>query len=294
MQKRLTVVWRIAWGVSALLWPVSPAPAERPVPSGQSAVTISYQTASGAVSFSGNRGYLDEANLGPSDATILGGAPNIAAFNSVNSFGRRTALANSNPNFANVLGPNESLVTHAFFKNVPAGGLVEPFFPGLVENGDLTITVENIQFAQPVTVDQSTFMMHVLWNADQVDRLVPFYTNVHNHHTETNHFRDFDDFLNGGIFNDSPSNTALGAVTAQFTGSGTDTLGFSITVPYTILRNLEDIGQSVPAGLPAPQGFLEPFHFHFEYIVTPEPTSLMLVLAATLFARRRVPFERVY
>lgn len=259
-----------------------------PIPIGSSTVTVGYDTTGGAVSFSGSRDFLSDAT-GPGDATVLGSAPNITAFNSVNSFGRRTALANSNPAFADVLGPNESLITHAFFKNVPSQ-LNDDFFPDLVPNGDLTFTVDDIHFDGPVTVDESTLLMHVLFNGDQVDQLPNFYFNVHNHHTGTDPFRNFDEFINGGIFSDFPftgANYVLGDVTPQFTGNGTDTLGFSVTVPYDILKNIEEVGQQVPAGLPAPQGFLEPFHFHFEYVVTPEPATLALLLPGVLLISRR-------
>jgi hypothetical protein len=272
-------------GVGVLLFAVHAAVAERPMPVGESTVTVEYETAAGPVSFQGDRNYLGDA-VGPGDATVLGAAPNITAFNSVNSFGRRTALANTNPVFADVLGPDESLVTHAFFKNVP-GQMNDAFFSDIVEDGDVTFTVEGIEFNRPVSVVEDTFLMHLLWNGDQADRLNPPYINVHNHHTGSASFRDEADFLAGGIFSEFPSNTTFGTVSPVFEQIDPNTLGFSITIPYSMLRHLEDQGQSVPDGLPAPQGFLEPFHLHFEYVVTPEPGTLALLLGAVLVVRRR-------
>ena len=60
-------------------------------------------------------------------------------------------------------------------------------------------------------------------------------------------------------------------------GNGTNQLDLTVSFPYGILRNLEETGQDVPDHLRAPQGFLEPWHFHLEYVV-PEPATLAMVL----------------
>ncbi len=238
----------------------------QPIPTGSSTVTVSYETAQGEVSFSGERAYLPDA-AGPTDATSLGAAPNIRAFNATNSFGRRTTLANSNPQFQHVLDEDETLITHAFFKNIPTQ-LGEVYFPDLVPDGLVTITIGPIEFATPVEVDRETLMLHALWNGDQVDQLPLFYINLHNHHTAENVFRDMEDFINGGVFSDFPvANYVLGDVSPVISGSGTNTLHLTFTFPYAILENLEEAGQTVPGNLPAPQGFLEPFHIHVEYVV---------------------------
>lgn len=114
-------------------------------------------------------------------------------------------------------------------------------------------------------------MVHKMWDADQVDWLYYFYINVHNHDTGTDPFRDFDDFFPLVFMNLPSSNYDLGVLTGprgiEVFGDGTDTLGFRITIPYQNLRHFEDVDQQVPVGLPAPFGFLEPFHFHVEFVV---------------------------
>ncbi len=272
---------------------VTKASAAGPIPIGTSTVTVGYDTTAGPVSFSGDRAYLDDAT-GPGNSTVLGAAPNIRAFNSIDSFGRRTFLANSNPIFAGVLGGDETLVTHAFFKNVPTD-IGQDFFPDLVEGGGITIEVGSIEFATPATIDPSTMMLHALWNPEQADQLGNPYINLHNHHTQTDPFRDSNDFLAGGIFSTFPvANFTLGDLGATVTGNGTTSLALSVTIPYTMLQNLEELGQVVPPGLPAPQGFLEPFHFHIEYAVTPEPSTLALLILALLPRRRRPGAKRTH
>jgi hypothetical protein len=246
----------------------------RPVPMGSSTTRISYQTESGPFSASGERNY---AGVGPTDATVLVGADNIKLFNSLNEFGRRALVPGA------VLA-NESLITHAFYKIDNSSD----YFPGIVEGGDIRLQFEGIHFDQPVTVDESTMMMHVLWNADQVDQLDEFYISVQNHHTAAFPFRDADGFFAVGVFNELPIATvAYDDIDPIVTGNGTDTIGIELTFPYDLLRHFEEYGQVVPSGLPAPHGFLEPYHLHLEYVVTPEPSSLVLLLAGALVAVRR-------
>jgi len=260
-----------AWCGLAVLAMTAPATA-RPVPIGSSTTTVSYPTATGVVSYSGDRNYM---GTGFSDATNLDGAPNIRTFNSANIYGRRTDLQASHPMFSHVLGPDESLLAHAFLK-IDNGA---EYFPGLLPGSDVTVSVSNIRFNEPVTVDRSTFLFHTLWRADQADRLQHPYHHLHNLHTADAAFRDLDDFLAGAIFSDTPEpNYLLGDTAPVFTGEGTETLGFSITFPYNFLKNLEEEGlHPPPAGLPAPGGFLEPYHIHFEYTVVPEPGVLVLL-----------------
>ena len=262
------------------------ARAERPIPNGPATVMLGYETTSGPVSFSGLRNFEPDAE-GPGDATILGAAPNVRMFNSINSFGRRTALANSNPIFADVLGPDETLIAHAFFKNVPFD-VDEDFFPDIVEGADVSISIGPITFDHPVTVVDSTVLFHTLWN-EQADELEHPYHHLHNLHTAADPFRDFDDFVAGGIFATFPENNfTLASITPTFTGNGTDTLMLNIDIPYDMLKNLEEKGHGkVPPGLPAPHGFLEPFHFHVEYVVTPEPATLAMLLPACWWLNRR-------
>lgn len=255
-----------------------------PIPVGDALITVSYQTTNGVQSFSGSR---DFSGVGPTDATNLSAAPNIRAFNSVNTFGRRTAVA-TNPTYAHVLGSNESLVAHAFFKIDNSGD----YFPGLTNNGSITLNIENIQFAEPVTLNEETLMLHTRWNI-QADQLPAPYIQIDDHHTRLSTFRDLDAFLASGAFGNLPTpNFILGnsAVDWTITGNGTNTLSLSATFPYSQLKNFEEMGQVVPDGMPAPQGFLEPFHFHIEYVVTPEPATLTLLgLVCCGLLRRRTP-----
>lgn len=249
------------------------------VPLGPANVSISYETAGGIQTFSDDRAFT---GTGPTDATVLAGAPNIKVFNSQNSFGWRTQVPGAQY-------PGESVLTTSFFK---ADNDVD-YFPGILENSNVTVTVSGIQFSSPAEIDVSTFMMHTLWDADQVDLIEFPYVHVHNFHTATDPFRDFDAFVNAGVFTDFPhQGYALADFTPQFTGQGTTTLGFTVSIPYDLLKHLDEMhnhhGNEVPPGLPAPHGFLEPFHLHIEYIVAPEPSSLtLLAVTAGAIARRR-------
>lgn len=106
------------------------------------------------------------------------------------------------------------------------------------------------------------------------------YCNLHSHYTLTEPFRGFSLLSASAVFNSIPvPNHVLGAsgLNVVVKGNGTNQLDLAASFPYEILRNLEEMGQDVPNGVPAPQGFLEPFHFHLEYVV-PEPATLALVL----------------
>jgi len=250
--------------------------------------TVSYMTHHGPVSFSGQRDY---SGTGPGSATPLGSAPNVAAFNSVNSFGRRTLVDSA---FPNVIRDNESLVTNAFFKINNNGD----YFPELEHHGDVTIKIENMTFSEPVTVLQNTFMFHTFWLSSQVDLLLPdTYLNIHNHHTAAMNFRDLHEFESSGVFahggghGHGGENAGFGDVHPLITGDGTagSPLSIELTVPYHLFANFEQMDQVAPPGLPDPQGFLEPFHFHLEYVVVPEPATIGLVAVTSLFMvlRRR-------
>lgn len=234
----------------------------RPLPMGISTVTVRYETYEGVQAFSAER---DFNGVGPVDAAILSDAPNIKEFNAVNTFGRRTDLSR-NPNFAAVLGEDESLIAHAFFKINNA----DDFYPGLLENGRITLSFHNIHFAERVHVHLDTLLIHVKWN-DQNKELNDPYIHIDDHHTFAAAFRDIDSFLASGFFAQRPvPNYVLADPDVDWlvVGDGTDTLDISVSFPYRLLRNFEETGQPVPDGLPAPEGFLEPFHFHVEYVVS--------------------------
>jgi len=192
---------------------------------------------------------------------------------------------NTGPQFAGVLGDDESQIAHAFFKNDNGGD----FFPGITAGGDITMRIEGATFDQPVTVDPSTVMLHVLWRDDQVSALTNQYVNFHNHHTATDPFREFSSFTTTAVFSSFPvPNYVLDSpgLDVSITGNGTNQLDITATFPYDLLRNLEEMGQAVPDGIPAPQGFLEPFHFHLEYVV-PEPATLVLLAPGAVYLMRR-------
>lgn len=260
-----------------------------PVPIENSNITVSYMTTTGPVSFSGSR---DFNGTGPFDATALGAAPNIRAFNSagdgVGVFGRRTAgVLLNNPAHQNVLRDGESLVSNAFFK----ADNNQEFFPGLIQDGNVTVSIDNIRFAEPVQLVEDTLLFHVKWN-DQVNELDPSFIQTDDHHTFADSFRDLTDFQQVGLFSSFPTpNYVLGndAIGWTIHGDGTDTLSIEAVIPYAVFRNLEEAlePRDVPPGLPAPQGFLEPFHFHIEYAVVPEPGTLGLLSMGGLWLMQR-------
>lgn len=259
------------------------------MPVGENTISVSYMTDAGLQTFSGSRNYL---GVGPVSATNLGAAPNITAFNSANEFGRRITISH-NPQFANVYHADETIITNAFFKKL--GNESADFFPGITEHGDITVNITAQQFDRPVTVDTDTLLLHVLWN-DQADQLDPPYHHLHNVHTYSANFREVEEFHQAGEFAEHPvQNFVLADKHIQWTiaGEGTDTLSVSATFPYHLLKSLEEEaghgGHTVPHGLPAPHGFLEPFHFHIEYAVTPEPGTVVLLVLGAWALRRRSP-----
>ncbi len=256
-----------------------------PIPIGEADVTFSYMTTSGLRILEGQYDYSGE---GPADVVPLDGDPNLGYFNSVNTFGRRILVDGA-------VYEDESLLTHSFFK---APGHADDFFADIVEGAWLTLEVQNIHFAEPVLLQEDTVMLHKNWDADQVDQLPDFYINVHNHDTGTGPFRDFEDFF-PLVFMDFPINFELGALSGdsaiEIFGQGTDTLGFRITFPYDRFRHFEDVDQEVPPGLPAPFGYLEPFHFHLEFVVAPipEPATALILLGGLLHGLRRRRRDRL-
>ncbi len=236
-----------------------------PVPVGNSTTTVSYTTTHGDESYSVS---LDYKARNVTDAVSLVGAPNIWSFNSVNAFGRRAMLAQRG--FSVFDAAAESMIAHAFFKGVNG----DDYFPGITADSNVTIRVSGITLDQPVFVDGATVMLHALWKAEQVDCpecLPDPYIHVDNHHTAGGVYRDFDDFVSGSLFLDSPAPTYRVPdkdVSFVVSGNGTTVIDLEVTFPYALLMHFEETGQSVPKWLPAPHGFLEPFHFHLEYVLT--------------------------
>lgn len=244
-----------------------------PVPTGPSTVTVTYESAGDPVHLSAIRAYNGSS---PSDATSLNPVYNVKEFNSANGFGRRIAVAISYPK---VIGPNETVISHNFFKT----DISEDFFPGIAADGMVTFEVDAIQFDQPVWVEESTVIFHTLWDLGQIRSALHHpYHHAHNIHTLADELRDMDKFELTNEINDHQDHM-LGDMASRIiiTGEGTDTLHFMAEVPYEMFRHLAEEGQEVMPGFPAPHGFLEPFHFHFEYVVTsvPEPCALLLLLS---------------
>jgi hypothetical protein len=266
-----------------LLATVSPLLAG-PLPTGSSTVSVSYDSGGNPVLLTGVRNYNGTS---PSDATSLNPAYNVKEFNSANGFGRRIAVAISYPE---VIRPEETVIAHNFFKS----DISQPFFPGIAADGMITFEVDAIQFNEPVYVEEDTVIFHTLWDLNQIREGLHHhpYTHAHNIHTLTSELRDMDKFEATNEINDHHDHM-LGDMAGHIiiTGEGTDTLHFMAEVPYEMFKHLAEEGQEVMEGFPAPHGFLEPFHFHFEYVVTtvPEPATLLLALpaAALLSARYR-------
>ncbi|MBI4718798.1 MAG: hypothetical protein HY763_13405 [Planctomycetes bacterium] len=271
-------------GLCTAVWGLLVAPQSAsagPLPVGNCTTTVAYITDAGPVSFSGDR---DFSGIGPQSSQPLGAAPNVTTLNAVNLLGFRPRVDTV---FPEAIGDGESLLYHGIYKKPDAYN--GEFFPGLVVGGDLTITVSNIRFAEPVTVDESTFLFHTFYDAEQVDQLgAGAYEHLHNHHTATDPFRDEHHFASANVFDHGhhgAANTVLADVRPVIIGNGTDTIGFTLTVPYDLLKSLEQTTQPVPPGLPGPQGFLEPYHFHIEYVVAPEPASWLSLAVAALTLR---------
>ncbi|GJM23709.1 MAG: hypothetical protein DHS20C16_01240 [Phycisphaerae bacterium] len=259
-------------------------PSAQPQPIGSSSMSISYQTDAGQVEFSDLRSH---GGSGLGDVSNLDGAPNVGAFSAHNTLGRRPTSAQ---------GADETLMRHGFYK-YDSNGFNKPgeFFPNLTPGSSITIAIEDIEFDRPVQVQENTALLHLLWDIDQSDSLglndqnLPrAYSNPNNHHTVPN-FRDVSDFQNENVFVENPvPNYNIGDIVPTFSQSQPNMVTVSLTFPYELLRHFEDDGLGVPSGLPGPGGFLEPFHFHLEYLVVPEPSSaLTLAIGSILVCRRR-------
>jgi len=273
----------IALAILLLCLNVALAGVAYPVPIGDSTVTVSYYSNGGEVVYSGDRFFNGTS---PSAATALDDSPNIKVFQSANGFGRRLNVSLQYPE---VLGEDETLIAHNFFKS----DNYAEYFPGISSDDAITFRFEGIQFAEPVLVHEDTALFHVFWDVNQSRLLEHPYHHVHNVHTLTDPFRDTQRFFDADEFMMTPPHQVFGDLAGllEISGSGTTELTVQATIPYTMLQHLDDMNLYVPKGLPAPHGFLEPFHFHFEYVVSPvpEPAALVLLSAGAMLVvfRRR-------
>jgi hypothetical protein len=265
-----------------------------PVPLGSNLTTVSYDTASGPIGFDTTLGYHGPgASL--NDIEYLPGSGTLGAFVAYNALGRRSLVVSQDPA---AQAPNETLMRHGVYKYNANNQIdaASDFFAGVNVEGNVTLTIENITFDRPVQVRENTLLLHALWDIEQMDQLgvddqgqSRAYNSAHNHHLADG-FRNFGSFFLGGspVFVNSPPNYALSGITATVTHDAPNVIDVNISFPYRLLTHLEDDGLGIPIGveLPAPGGFLEPWHFHLEYLVVPEPSSLALLLAGLLAVRR--------
>lgn len=275
-----------------------------PVPVGENTTTITYGTIDGgSASYPVTLGYHGPgASL--NDIEHVPGSGNLGAFVAYNALGRRSEVIPLDPA---VQAPNETLMRHGVYKFSAASqiNVGDDFFTDIDVEGNVTFSVENVTFDRPVQVRMNTLLFHTLWDIDQVDMLGfdehghPHAYNAHHNAHLVSGFRNFSSFFLGGspVFVSSPPNYALGDITPIVTHDAPNVINVSITFPYRLLTHLEDMGMGVPAGsnLPAPGGFLEPWHFHLEYLVVPEPGAAMLFAGGLLLAgsrRIRAPISR--
>jgi|CXWL01.1.fsa_nt_gi hypothetical protein len=269
-----------------------------PQPIGEATITVSYPLLSGGTYTATEPRNFNGTN--PSAATAFGDASNMSMFSSVpDLFGRRAHVAQY---FPEVILPSESLLTFSWYKLDKDGD----YFPDIAADAVVTVKVEGVHFAEPVRFHEDTYLFHNLWDTTQFNTAILrglFETDMHGHyfHTLTDPFRDTDKFQQvSGEFSPPGEmpHQSFGDIAPYITllGDGTDTIGFIAEIPYMMFAHPhEGHGgghQGDPyAGLPAPHGFLEPYHFHFETLVSavPEPTTLaLLCLGGVAIARRKL------
>ncbi len=242
---------------------VDTASAQKPQAVGNATVRVTYDTDSGERTWKGSFNF---AGRGPMDALPLEGTDGkVGYMNSINIFGRRPLVPQG-------LRDDESVIANAFFKETANNRRLQHYFEDIQsEETMITVEVSEMTFDTNVELQTDTLMLHILWDIDQMDQLPHPYHHAHNQHTAEDPFRDYAHFF-PNIFSDNPRNYTLAGLTemgsVEVEGNGTNVLTLRVSFPYHIYKNLEEEhGQVVPEPLPAPFGFLEPWHFHLEYAV---------------------------
>jgi hypothetical protein len=140
------------------------------------------------------------------------------------------------------------------------------FFEDLKPGSDIEVRLEGVHFNQPVHAIQDSAVMHLKFNPDDLVScgLPPGARECFNLVSTT-------DTLNGRTI--PGEDTRMGALDGSGDGDGSvrvletpaNEVGFAATIPYALLRHLQDPWES-----DLPGTFLEPIHFHIEIEVLPK------------------------
>ncbi len=142
-----------------------------------------------------------------------------------------------------------------------------PFFEDIKPGGQIEIHVEGVEVSEPVQYHDGTGMMHLKYAlGDLLACSLPG--------TARNQYllSDPKDTLGGRVvagLNATPGalsgeDESLGSFVFHFDEATPTTLGFTVRIPYGLLRHLQDPWQST-----LPNTFFEPIHLHAEAEVIP-------------------------
>ncbi|GJM19308.1 MAG: hypothetical protein DHS20C14_15210 [Phycisphaeraceae bacterium] len=233
-------------------------------------VEMSWETASGErVVFAGERPYGADA-----DRTTLG--ENVSCYVGVG--GSRLLKGAGHPRGAIIrVGFYKLAGAKAFFRDLPAGGVVE-------------VRLSNIAFNQPVKPQPNSPVQHLKYSTEDLESCgLPGsardqFTTVDPEETLNDRIRPGEDTRAGGLSGEPGS---LGSV--ELTREDDGTISMVARFSYPTLRHMSDPWQS-----DLPGTFLEPIHFHIEFEVLPEgvePLDLEAMRARTEALRSRIESE---